>query len=448
MAVGRAFGSVLRRRDRPQPKVVVGRDNRFSSDELSVKLIDGLLSTGCWVTDIGLAVTPFVHFATVTEDFDAGVIVTASHNPKEFNGFRFEFRGCTPFYNDDVQSLYRTIEKEDYLTGIGRVEYREDLFTRYLDFLKKGIRIRRHLKIVLDCANASASKFAPRLFAALGCEVVSLFCSLDGDYPYHPPDPEERVNLQTLRLKVLETKADLGFGFDADADRFGVVDEKGTPYENDKILVVLARDILRRHPGAKVAFDVKSSYILPDAVKKAGGVPLMIRTGHPYFRQRMIEDPGLILAGEVSSHTFIKDGYFGYDDGFYAALRVVQIVAQARQPLSAYFADVPHTAHTEEIKLPCPDSEKFQIVETIGAALAKDYSAVVLDGYRISVTRTSWFLIRASNTGPYLSVRFEADTESSLHRLIEEVRGQLEPYPAVDSSPLKGIFREKHEHLD
>ena len=228
VAIGRAFGTVLRRQGLENPQVVVGRDNRFSSDELSVKLIDGLLSTGCLVTDIGLAVTPFIHFSTTNYNFDAGVMVTASHNPKEFNGFRFELKNCTPFYNDSIQGLLKIVENDDFSSGIGSVTYRENIFDDYVNFLKAKIKIKRRLKIVLDCANASASKFAPRLFESLGFEVVGLFCSLDGDYPYHQPDPEERINLQTLRLKVCEEKADLGFGFDADADRFGVVDEKGT----------------------------------------------------------------------------------------------------------------------------------------------------------------------------------------------------------------------------
>jgi len=446
--IGAAFGTILRRKGLENPKVVVGRDNRFSSDELSVKLIDGLLSAGCAVTDIGLSVTPFIHFSTTNFDFDAGIIVTASHNPKEFNGFRFELKNCTPFYNDSIQELYRIIEAENFISGIGSVSYRENVFDDYLSFIKSRIIIGRRLKVVLDCANASASKFAPKIFTALGCEVVGLFCSLDGDYPYHQPDPEERVNLQTLRLKVLEEKADLGFGFDTDADRFGVVDEKGVSYENDKILVVLARDILKRFPGRKVAFDVKSSYVLPSEIKKSGGVPLMIKTGHPYFREAMMADDNLILAGEVSSHTFIKDGYFGYDDGLYAAVRVAQLLSLAKHPFSEFFSDIPHTAHTEEIKLPCPDEKKFSIVEEVGSILCDNFETVKIDGFRIIVSSTAWFLIRASNTGPYISLRLEAESEEHLHQLIDLVRGHLEKYPEVDTQSLMGTFREKKEHLD
>lgn len=446
--IGAAFGTILRRKGFDNPKVVVGRDNRFSSDELSVKLIDGLLSAGCFVTDIGLSVTPFAHFSTINFDFDAGIIVTASHNPKEFNGFRFELRNCTPFYNDSIQELYRIIESENFISGIGSVSYRENVFDDYLSFIKSRITIHRKLRVVLDCANASASKFAPKIFEALGCEVVGLFCSLDGDYPYHQPDPEERLNLQALRLKVVEEKADLGFGFDADADRFGVVDEKGVSYENDKVLVVLARDILKRFPGRKVAFDVKSSYILPQEVVKAGGVPLMMKTGHPYFREAMISDDNLILAGEVSSHTFIKDGYFGYDDGLYAAVRVAQLVSLGERSFSEFFSDIPHTAHTEEIKLPCPDEKKFSVVEEIGSKLCDNFETVKIDGFRINVSPTAWFLIRASNTGPYISLRLEAESEEHLHHLIDLVRENLEKYPEVDIRSLKEVFRDKKEHLD
>ena len=448
VVIGAAFGTVLRRQGIENPKVVVGRDNRFSSDELCVKLIDGLLSTGCAVTDIGLSVTPFIHFSTVKYDFDAGIMVTASHNPKEFNGFRFELRNCTPFYNDSIQSLLRIIDNEDFICGIGKVDYREDVFDSYLTELKGRIKIGRKLKVVLDCANGSSSKFAPRLFESLGFEVVGLFCSLDGDYPYHQPDPEERVNLQALRLKVCEEKADLGFGFDTDADRFGVVDEKGTSYENDKVMIVLAREILKNYPGYKVAFDVKSSYVLPEAIRKSGGIPIMLKTGHPYFRQAMIDDPKLILAGEVSSHTFIKDGYYGYDDGLYSAVRVAQTVSFGSLPLSQFFSDVPHTAHTEEIKLPCPDERKFSIVEAVGNQLSDSFDIIKIDGFRINRSPTEWFLIRASNTGPYISLRLEAQDEERLHGLIDLVRTCLEKYSEVDSQPLKGIYRESKEHLD
>lgn len=447
-AIGAAFGTVLRKRGLVNPKVVVGRDNRFSSDELCVKLIDGLLSAGCFVTDIGLSVTPFIHFSTVKYDFDAGVMVTASHNPKEFNGFRFELKNCTPFYNDSIQNLRRIIENEDFISGIGKVDYREDVFDNYLEELKRRIKIGRKLKVVLDCANGSSSKFAPRLFESLGFEVVGVFCSLDGDFPYHQPDPEERINLQTLRLKVCEEKADVGFGFDTDADRFGVVDEKGTSYENDKVMVVLAGEILKNYPGYKVAFDVKSSYVLPEAVRKCGGIPIMLKTGHPYFRQAMIDDSRLILAGEVSSHTFIKDDYYGYDDGLYAAIRVAQTVSLSGQSLSQFFSDIPHTAHTEEIKLPCPDEKKFLIVEAVGNQLADSFEIARIDGFRITRSPTEWFLIRASNTGPYVSLRFEAENEGKLHGLIELVRNSLEKYTEVDSRPLKGIYREGKEHLD
>lgn len=431
-----------------KPQIIIGRDNRFGSDKLSAKLIEGLLASGCQVTDIGLTVTPLVHFATINYSSSAGIMVTASHNPKEFNGFRFDLAGAEPFYGSQIQDLKEIIEKEQFTTGIGQVIYKEDTFKDYLKDIQGRISIKKNLKVVVDCGNGASSKFAVELFSALGLEVEGLFCNLDGDFPYHRPDPEERVNLENLRQKVVAEKADAGFAFDTDADRFGVSDEKGQTYENDKIMILFARQILKNHPGSKVLCDIKSSYVLINEITKLGGQALMIKTGHPYFRSYLKDHNDVFLGGELSSHTFIKDNYYGYDDGLYAAARLSQILSESNLTLSEMLADVPHTAHTEEIKINCPDSEKLNIITSLGNELFKGgYSVSDVDGYRVNVSPTSWFLIRSSNTSPYISLRFEAENKDKLLGLVALVKEKLSHYNELDLSALGDSLLEKAHNI-
>lgn len=436
--IGQGFAAWLNRNLKvKKPQIIVGRDNRYGSDKLSAKLIEGLLASGCQVTDIGLAVTPLVHFATINYSTSAGIMVTASHNPKDFNGFRFDLAGAEPFYGVQIQELREIVQKEEFVTGIGEIIYKEDTFKDYLKDLRGRISIKKPLKIVVDCGNGASSKFAVELFTDLGLKVEGLFCNLDGDFPYHSPDPEERVNLENLRQKVMAEKSDLGFAFDTDADRFGVADEKGNTYENDKIMILFAREILKNHPGSKVLCDIKSSYVLINEIIKLGGEALMIKTGHPYFRSYLKDHKDVFLGGELSSHTFIKDNYYGFDDGLYAAARLCQILSQSEMSLSQMLADIPHTAHTEEIKIICPDDEKLNIVNSLGNGLFKlGYSVSDVDGYRVNVSPTSWFLVRASNTSPYISLRFEAENREKLLSLVSLVKEKLSVYNGLDLSVL------------
>lgn len=427
VGIGKAFGTWLVRNsplkaDPPQAEkltVAVGRDNRYDSDRISSKFVEGLLSTGCFVTDLGLSITPLIHFATIKYSVEAGVMVTASHNPKEFNGFRFDLKGAAPFYGDQLQAVKKILETDNFETGIGRVTYKENAFEDYKAVIRSKIKINRPLKVVIDCGNGASSKFAVNLFESLGFNVVDIFCNLDGDFPYHQPDPEERINLENLRQKVVESGADLGFAFDTDADRYGVSDEKGNTYENDKMMILLARDVLKNHPKSEILCDIKSSYVLLDEIKKAGGEPLMIKTGHPYFRIYLSNHDNVFLAGELSSHTFIKDGYYGFDDGLYSAVRVAQIVSASARSLSTHFVGIAHTAHTEEIKVDCPDDLKNKVVEGVGRNLLKaGYRVSDVDGFRINISPTAWLLIRSSNTSPYISLRFEAENRVKLLELI------------------------------
>lgn len=450
-AIGKAFTQWLRSQatsTTPLPlSIVVGRDNRFSSDELSAKLVAGLLSQSqIQVTDVGLSLSPLINFATAVEDYDAGVMITASHNPKRYNGFRFMLRGGDTVYGERIQELRNLVEEVDigsdpppppvggWQIGLdpASVTYRDDLFDNYLAELLSRIDIPHPLKIVIDCANATPSKFAPLMFERLGCRVTPLFCNLDGDYPYHEPDPEERLNLAQLRLEVVKQKADLGLAFDPDGDRLGVVDEKGTPYESDKVLILFARDLLSRHPGSKVLFDIKSSYVLPQEIEKAGGEAVMIRTGHPYYREKMMADSEILLGGELSGHLFFAENWYGFDDAFYAAAKLAEIIASSGRPLSTHFADVPKTVHSEEIKAPCPDDRKEEIVTELKQFFKKEHDTIEIDGVRVVFSPTSWALVRASHTEPALSIRWEAEDKEGYNRVLGVLKEVLGKYPEVD----------------
>lgn len=435
--IGQAYGTYLQKLAGGSIRVAIGHDNRFTSDELTAFFTEGLLSTGCEVLHIGLSLTPIVHFTVLNFGLEGGVNITASHNPKEFNGFRLDKKRGLPIYNEEIQKIRRLVETQKFSQGAGKISYQE-VFEDYFRAVIMRVNLSRRLKVVVDAGNGTASKFAPRILEGIGCEVIEQHCNLQGEYPYHTPDPERRVNMRDTQARVIAEKADLGIGFDTDGDRLGIVDEKGSFYETDKILIVLARDILRRYPGSQVLFDVKSSYVLENEIKKAGGVPQMIQTGHPYFKMAMEKDQNILLGGELSGHVFIKDNYYGFDDALFAAARILELLSKAPHPFSEFFKDIPKTAHTEELQAPTPDDKKFEIEEN----LKKDFRAggwdlLETDGLRIKFSETAWALVRASNTSPYLSLRFEAENEDKLREIIEIVEARLQKYPVVDTSCLR-----------
>lgn len=427
--LGLAFGTYIQKIS--GPKVVVGHDNRFSSVPLNDNFIEGLLSTGCEILDIGLSLTPIIHFTVIEKDLDGGTMVTASHNPKEFNGFRFDSKKALPIYNDQIQAIRKIAEEKRFKKGKGSIYY-SDVFPNYLNNIIGKINLARRLKIVIDCGNGTSSRFAPELFEKLGCKVLPLQCNLNGDFPSHVPDPEEKINLEDAAKLVVQEKADLGVGFDTDGDRFGIIDEKGQIYENDKILILLARQILSKNPGAKIIYDVKTSYVVEEEIRRLGGIPQMMQTGHPYYKIAMENDSNILLGAELSGHTFIKDRYFGFDDGLYAAARVLQILSNVNHPFSQFFANIPKTSHTEELKAPCPDDKKFEIVENLKKDFRHSWTTIELDGVRVVFSKTSWALVRASNTSPYLSIRFEAENEKKLNEIIEIAESRLQKYPILD----------------
>lgn len=432
--IGRAFGTMLS--EKSLSRVAVGRDNRSSSPALAKAFIGGLVSTGARVTDVGISVTPIIHFLSFMEEFDAAVIVTASHNPKEYNGFRIDYSRAEPLYGREILTLCERVSRENYTAGKGVILER-DLFPLYLENLKKKFSFKKRLKVVIDCGNGTSSFFAPRIFQDLGCEVVPLYCDSDGDYPHGTPDPENRVFLGDLQRKVLENEGAVGFAFDTDMDRIGVVDEKGSAFDNDKLLLLFASVVLETNPKAKIIYDVKSSSVLEEFIRANGGYPEMMRTGHPYFMEAMKK--GALLAGEFSGHTYFGGEYYGFDDGIYAACKVLEILEQAKEPLSELMSIFPKRYHTSEVKLSCSDNQKFGLIDTLTSTFLEIPNLVsvkAMDGVRVQVTKTGWFLIRAANTSPKLSIRLEGGSRDEAELMRKRVKEVLSPFQFVDVSPL------------
>lgn len=435
--IGKALGTIVRRKK--GRKVVVGRDNRESSPSLTKSLIKGLVSTGCNVVDVGISLTPVIHFLTCEEDFDLGIEVTASHNPKEYNGFRIDYKDATPLYGEDILEIKKLIEKENYEQGKGSLK-EKDLFFKYLDYLKSKFKFDKGVKVVVDCGNGTVSKFMPKVFEEVGCEVVPMSCRIDENYPHGIPDPENKTMMKRLRDEVVNNGADLGVILDPDADRFGFVDEKGRNYDTDKTLMLFADDILKENPGAKIVFDIKSTGMLENFIKSRGGTYERIKTGHPYFTEAIKN--GAALGAEFSGHVYFQDNYSGYDDGIYASCKVMEKLIEKNRPFSYLMTLYPMRVHSSEIKLPCPDNLKFGLVDTLIKNF-KELSDVKeineTDGARIKVTETGWFLIRASNTSPYLSVRVEGLNEKEVGIMLDRVKTVLTPFDFVNVEALESV---------
>ena len=400
-------------------RVCLGRDGRLSSPRLRDRLLDGLLAGGLDVTDIGLVPTPLLYFAIQHFQAEGGVMITGSHNPPEFNGFKVCV-GQETIHGAQVQRLREIIEADHFASGQGSVKQAE-VIPAYLDYQRANISVGRPLRVVVDAGNGTGGLVAPAALRAQGCTVVELFTDVDGRFPNHFPDPTVPANLETLRARVVAEGADVGFGYDGDADRIGVVDERGGIIWGDELLILLARDILRRHPGATVIGEVKCSHRLYSDIEARGGRAVMWKAGHSLIKSKMRQE-GALLAGEMSGHIFFSDRYFGFDDAIYASLRVLEIIAAADQPLSALLADLPPSCTTPEIRVDCPDRAKFEVVRRLTERFRAAHPVVDIDGARVDFGGGAWGLVRASNTQPVLVLRFEAPSPERL----QEVRAAVE----------------------
>jgi phosphomannomutase/phosphoglucomutase len=425
--LGRAYATLIRRNG--GRTIAVGQDNRESSAPLRAGFIEGVRAAGANVVDIGEVTTPLLYFATAHWGLDGGANVTGSHNPVDYNGVKMVHPGAAPLSEDEIQSLRRIIETGDFERGQGSVTTRSPR-QDYFDTVAALVRPARGLRVVADAGNGVAGLYAPDLLRRIGCEVIELHCESDGRFPHHLPDPEDPANVVDLQEKVVEVGADLGLAWDGDADRVGVVDERGQRHEADLILVLLARDLLSRHPGAKIVFDVKSSQSLVDDIKRQGGVPVMWKTGHSHLKRKMREEK-ILLGGEVSGHMFFAEGYYGVDDGVLAACKIVDIVTRAEGPASRLFDSIEHLHATPELKALCPDDKKFAVIEELARELKRRYETIDIDGARVLFPDGGWGLVRASNTNPYLTLRFEARTEAQIDAMKRVIYDALRRYPFV-----------------
>jgi phosphomannomutase / phosphoglucomutase len=426
--IGHAFGTYAQRVE-GKDTIVVGRDNRHTSVELAQAAIDGLKSSGCHVVDIGLASTPMVYWHAVQRDHAGGLMVTGSHLAPDQNGFKLCI-GNRNLYGEQIEALRMLIEQDEFANGDGDVDEDMSARDRYLSDLEKRIAMARPLRVVVDAGNGTGGLIGPELIERWGHEVTRIFCEPDGSYPNHHPDPQRPENMEALGAKVREIGADIGVAFDGDADRVGVVDEQGNMIAADRGLALLARDLLRRCPGEPVVADVLSSQVLFDEITKAGGRPIMWISGHSLIKAKMAEI-GAKLGGEMSGHIFLGEDYFGYDDGYMAAGRILQLLAATDKPLSELNASIPTLHSTPEYRPKCPDESKETVIRAVKMALGDKGEVIDVDGIRIRFDK-GWGIIRASNTEPVLSLRFEGETEADALKYRDLFADVLRSYPQVE----------------
>ena len=430
---GRAVGKYFL--EKGEKKVLVGRDNRLSSDRIKENLTAGLNSAGCDVVDIGTVITPLFYYARLLYNINAGLMITASHNPSEFNGFKVAL-GAGTLHGEEIKHLHRLAEKMNREEQISiappvpqKVESRNPA-DDYLKMLTEKIKLGPHkLKVAVDCGNGTASLFAEKFLTGLGCEVIPLFCESDGRFPHHHPDPVKSANLQTLKKVVMENKADLGIGFDGDGDRLGVVDNEGNIVWGDQLMILYWREILPRYPGTTCIVEVKCSQALVEEIKKLGGKPLFYKTGHSLIKAKM-KEINAVFTGEMSGHMFFADEYYGFDDAFYAAGRLLRILSHAEDSLSQMLADVPKYPSTAETRVPCSDKDKFEVVEKLRSHFKKEYEVIDIDGARV-LFPGGWGLVRASNTQPVIVARCEGITTEDLKKIARVMQDALLSHPEV-----------------
>ncbi len=422
--IGRAIGSEAETRGCRQ--IVVARDGRLSGPELMRALIEGLRETGREVIDIGMVPTPVLYFAAYHFGTGSGVMLTGSHNPAEYNGLKIMLDHET-LSGEAIAALGRRIERGELLGGEQGSLREEDVREAYLARIIGDARLaprKKKLKVVVDCGNGVAGELAPRLLRELGCEVVPLYCEIDGHFPHHHPDPTRPENLTDLIAAAHEHQADLGLGFDGDGDRLGVVDSQGTIIWADRQMMLYACDILRRHPGATIVYDVKCSRHLGDTIARHGGQPIMWKTGHSLMKAKLFES-GALLAGEMSGHIFFKDRWYGFDDALYTAARLLEILSRDKRPTYQVFKELPDALSTPELHVRMDEGEHFAFMERfLARAEFEDASISRIDGLRADFS-DGWGLVRPSNTTPVLVLRFEADNEDALIYIQEKFRQQM-----------------------
>ncbi len=440
--IGKGFGTYLGRQG--VRDMVVGYDFRSYSEELKDALVDGLVSTGVHIIDLGMVLTPMLYYAQYHFGVKGGAMVTASHNPNGWSGVKLASDFSKTLVGDEVKEIYRIIKSKYFRIGQGLVKkdhFRSHIKEVYTEAVIRRVKLEKPLKVVVECGNGTACFFAPEILkkamsagGRTGYEIIELFCEPDWTFPHHTPDPESKKAKEALAAKVKEVKADLGISYDGDGDRLGVVDEKGNNVWSDRLLILLARQVLERHPKAKIIFDVKCTQALPEDIKKHNGVPIMWKTGHSHAK-RKLEQERATLAGERSGHFFFKDNWYGFDDAIFASLRLIEYLSEQGKSLSRLLKTTPFYDYviSSTIYISCPDNKKFQIVEKLVEEFKKEYgkkNVIDIDGARVKF-KDGWGLVRASSTEPALTVLFEAKNQEKLEEIKGIFREKLAKYPEV-----------------
>ncbi len=419
IALGRALGSssIKKRSD----SFIVGRDGRNSSPDMFKWLTKGIMLSGCNVIDIGVVPSPVLYFSTHKLDSSNGVIITGSHNPSEYNGFKIIMDGKS-LLSEEIQDIKKIIENEEFLEGLGKLTH-INILNDYQNSIVESINIKRPLRIAIDCGNGAGSVHAQNTFERLGCKVTPLYCELDGDFPNHHPDPSRAENLADLKKEVCDSRLDIGFAFDGDADRIGVISPKGEIIYPDMQMIIFAEHILKSRPESKIVFDVKCSKLLSQSITDNNGTPIMCKTGHTFIKETL-RNESAILGGEMSGHIFFNDRWPGFDDGIYAAARLLEIISEQKEGVDI-FDNLPSLYSTPEINLSATDESKFEIVELFKELYNFPEAELIdIDGVRLEFPE-GWGLIRASNTSPVLVLRFEASTEIALNEIKNKFKSLL-----------------------
>ena len=422
VVLGKGFGTYFNRLGKR--KIALGRDCRLSSAKIRDGVAEALISTGCDVVDVSVCPTPTLYYAIRHLKADGGIMITASHNPPQYNGFKI-CSGFDTIYGEEIQKVRRLIEGADFATGKGTHSSYE-IIEPYIDMITRDIRVVPGIRVGFDAGNGTGGPVGVKILRSLGCEVHDLYCDMDGSFPNHEPDPTVLDNMKDLIEEVRRHSLNLGIGVDGDGDRIGVVDSSGTIVFGDMLLLIFSRDILVEHPGATIISEVKCSDRMYKDIEAHGGNAIMWKTGHSLIKNKMKESKAL-LAGEMSGHMFFADRYFGYDDAIYASCRLLEILSKTGKSLIELLEDVPKSYATPEIRVECPDAKKFELVGRLKDEFSKRYKIIDVDGVRI-VFADGWGLVRASNTQPVLVLRFEAQSKGRLDEIRTMVERAIEKF--------------------
>lgn len=422
--IGKGYGTFMRRLG--AKTVAIGGDARLSTPVFKQNFIKGMMETGIDVTDIGMCATPVLYYSIWKLKTDGGIMITASHNPAEYNGIKMN-RGLQSVYGEQIQEVLKLIQTEDFESGEGSIVHNNEIDESYKDYIVDGIKLERKVKVVIDGGNGVGGPYLPEILRRLGCEVKELYCEPDGTFPNHHPDPTVEKYMTDLISEVKGSDAEVGLGLDGDADRIGVIDENGKMVFGDQTLNIIARDFLKNNPGEKIIGDVKCSKNFFDDIKKHGGIPIMYKTGHANIKSKMQAD-GLLMSGEMSGHVFLKDRFLGFDDAIYVCARFVEIMSKTDKPVSRFLEDQPKMYNTPELHFKSTDQEKFDLVAKVRDSFIEEgYDVNDIDGMRITF-KDGWGLCRASNTTPVLVLRYEAETEERLHEIQKLIEDRIEKF--------------------